>query len=180
MGLAIPHCNVYQQFLANAELKNKFLRYLMDQFIQLSCCKRLPVQIIIDYDDLSCPISIYNGGQTDLAMLKINNGEADYNVWYHCMMSTSRHIIILGSDTDIWVYGLAFLDCGWINNKVVYIEKSIGSEYAHLNAFSEAVSTHPKLNVTRYEKRDRSGYFIIFAFLVSIDSYACVRSNGAN
>ena len=36
------------------------------------------------------------------------------------------------------------------------------------------------LNVTRYEKRDRSGYFIIFAFLVSIDSYACVRSNGAN
>ena len=36
------------------------------------------------------------------------------------------------------------------------------------------------LFVTRYEKRDRSGYFIIFAFLVSIDSYACVRSNGAN
>ena len=36
------------------------------------------------------------------------------------------------------------------------------------------------LYVTRYEKRDRSGYFIIFAFLVSIDSYACVRSNGAN
>ena len=34
--------------------------------------------------------------------------------------------------------------------------------------------------VTRYEKRDRSGYFIIFAFLVSFDSYACVRSNGAN
>ena len=35
-------------------------------------------------------------------------------------------------------------------------------------------------NVTRYEKKDRSGYFIIFAFFVSIDSYACVRSNGAN
>ena len=29
--------------------------------------------------------------------------------------------------------------------------------------------------VTRYEKRDRSGYFIIFAFLVSFDSYACVQ-----
>ena len=37
-----------------------------------------------------------------------------------------------------------------------------------------------EIYVTRYEKRDRSGYFIIFAFLVSIDSYACVRSNGAN
>ena len=58
------------------------------------------------------------------------------------MMSTSRNIIIIGSDTDIWVYGLAFLECGWINNKVVYVEKSIGSEYAHINAFT----SHPKLN----------------------------------
>ena len=73
-------------------------------------------------------------------MLQNKNGEADYNVWYHCMMSTSRNVVILGSDTDIWVYGLAFLEC-----KVVYIEKAIGSEYAYLNAFSEAVSSHPKL-----------------------------------
>ena len=38
--------------------------------------------------------------------------------------------------------------------------------------------SHSGSHVTRYEKRDRSGYFIIFAFLVSLDSYACVRSNG--
>ena len=62
------------------------------------------------------------------------------------MMSTSQNIIIIGSDTDIWVYGLAFLECGWINNKVVYVEKSIGSEYAHINAFSEAITSHFKLN----------------------------------
>lgn len=101
----------------------------MDQFIELSCSKQLPVQIIVDYDDINSPVSIYNGGRTDLPMLQNKNGEADY-VWYHCMMSTSRNVVILGSDTDIWVYGLAFLDCGWINSKVVYIEKAIGSEYA--------------------------------------------------
>ena len=83
------------------------------------------VQIVIDYEDLNCPLSIYNGGQTYLPMLQNKNGEADY-VWYHCMMSTSRNIIIMRSDMDIiWVCGLAFLQCGWINNKVVYVEKSI-------------------------------------------------------
>ena len=62
------------------------------------------------------------------------------------MMSTSQNIIVMGSDTDMCVYGLASLEFGRINDKVVYIEKSIGVEYAHLNGFSEAVSTHPKLN----------------------------------
>ena len=100
---AIPHSSEYQQFLANAQLKQNFIHYLMDQFIQLSCNKRLPVQIVIDYEDLNCSLSIYNGGQTYLPMLQNNNGDAEYNVWYHCMMFTSQNIIIMGSDTDIWV-----------------------------------------------------------------------------
>ena len=110
----------------------------------------MPVHVIIDYEDISCPIGIYNGIQTELPMLQNQNGEADYNVWYHCMLSTSSHIIVLGSDTDIWVYGMAFLEYGWINNKEVHIEKSIGSEYAHLNAFLAAASSHPKLKAIRY------------------------------
>ena len=92
----IPHCSEYQQFLANAQSKKKFVHYLMDHFTQLSCSKQLPIQIIVDYDDLHCPISIYNGEVTELPMLQNKNGEADYNVWYHCMISTSRHIIVLG------------------------------------------------------------------------------------
>ena len=38
------------------------------------------------------------------------------------------NIIILGSDTDIWVYGMAFMGCGWLGNKTVYVERAIGSE----------------------------------------------------
>ena len=34
-------------------------------------------------------------------MLTNKNGEADYNVWYHCLSSLSSNIVILGSDTDI-------------------------------------------------------------------------------
>ena len=57
---AIPNGSDYQQFLANAHLKKLFLHYLMHHFIELSCSKLLPIQIIIDYDDINCPISIYN------------------------------------------------------------------------------------------------------------------------
>ena len=53
--------------------------------------------------------------------------------------------IILGSDTDIWVYGMAYKGCEWLGNKTVYIERAIGSEYVDLNAISEAVLNHPKL-----------------------------------
>ena len=77
-------------------------------------------------------------------MLKNKHGEADYNVWYHCMSSISSNII-LGSDTDIWVYGMAFMGCGWLGNKTVYVERAIGSEYVCLNNMFEAVMNHPKL-----------------------------------
>ena len=87
---AIRHCSEYQQFLANAQIKQKFIHYLMDQFIQLSCRKHQQVQIILDYEDLNCPLSIlYNGGQTHLPMLQNKNGEGEYIVWNHCMMPTS-------------------------------------------------------------------------------------------
>ena len=57
----------------------------------------------------------------------------------------SSNIIILGSDTDIWVYGMAYMGCGWLGNETVYVERAIGSEYVCLNAISEAVMNHPKL-----------------------------------
>ena len=136
---AIPHGSDYQQFLANAHLKRLFLHYLMHHFIRLSCSKSLPIQIVIYYDDINnyCPIGIYNGEQMDLPMLKNENGEADYNVWYHCMMSTSRHII-LGSDTGIWndLSGI------WLARQQTVV--CIGSEYVHINTFQEAAYTHPK------------------------------------
>ena len=57
-------------------------------------------------------------------MLKNKNGEADFNIWYHCITSTSQNFVILGSDTDIWVYGIIYKDCGWLARKVVYVEKN--------------------------------------------------------
>ena len=67
----------------------------------------MAVQVIFEYEGISTSCSVYNGTMVDLPMLANKNGEADYNVWFHCMTSSSIniYIVVLGSDTDIWVYG---------------------------------------------------------------------------
>ena len=65
------------------------------------------------------------------------------------MTSTCRQIVILGSDTDIWVYGMAFMDCGWLENKEVFVEKAINSEYVHLNTLGQSsISSSPASHCT--------------------------------
>lgn len=68
-------------------------------------------------------LAVYNGTRVDLPMLANKNGEADYNVWFHCMTSSSRNIVILGSGTDIWVYGMIFMEGGWFPNKTMLKEE---------------------------------------------------------
>ena len=126
----IPHCNDYQKMLANAELKGKYISYLMDYFVKAA--KNSPIHnihLIFDHEHISCPCLASVGNILDLPMLKNKNGEADYNVWFHCIMSTSDKIVVLGSDTDIWVYGMMFLESGWLRNKDVYVECKVGKEY---------------------------------------------------
>ena len=87
---------------------------------------------MLDYENIACPCRIYNGVKLNLPMLKNNNGEADYNVWYHCMISMLQNVTILGSDTDIWVYGMVYKDCGLLGRKIVYVEKTIEAEYVSI------------------------------------------------
>ena len=82
----IPQCKKYQQMLANENLKKKkFISYIMDQFIKFGMDSDLSVNIILDYEDIECPCSMYKRSKVDLEMLKNKNknGEADYNIWYH-------------------------------------------------------------------------------------------------
>ena len=99
----------------------------MQKFINTTFSKHLAVQVIFDYKGVSQPCSVYNGNVLDLPMLANKNGEADY-VLFHCMTS-SRNIVILSSDMDIWVYGMIFMEGGWFPNKTAYVEKSIETEY---------------------------------------------------
>ena len=104
------------------------------------------MQLIIDYEDLEAPISIYNQTEVAVPLLKNEHGEADYNVWYHCIHSMSNNVVVVGSDTDIWVYGVALLESGWLGDKQIYVEKNVHSEYLHINHLLQNVQSHPKLN----------------------------------
>ena len=97
----IPHANNYQQMLANSLLKQQLIKGLYTA-----------VQVILDYEGIGQPCSIYRRCVLDLPMLVNENGEADYNVWFHCMASASRNVVILSSDTNIWVYGMIFMEGG--------------------------------------------------------------------
>ena len=128
----IHHANNFQQTLANAQLNKQLINYL--------------VLHVVAAQGISTPCSVYNGNMLQLPMLENKNGEADYNVWYHCMASSSTN---MGSDTDIWVYGMIFKEGGWFHNKTVYVERSTQSEYVSLNTLSTAASYHPQLKRTR-------------------------------
>ena len=117
----------------------------MKYFIKIGTNNPSSVFIIIDYEEIDCPCLVFNGSVMNLPMIKNHNGEADYNVWYHCTTSTSNRIIVLGSDTDIWVYGMVFMECGWLANKTIYVECKIGGEYVHVNRLIETSKLHPKL-----------------------------------
>ena len=61
-------------------------------------------------------------------------------MWYHCV---STNIIIVGSDTDIWVYGMALKEAGWLQNKGGFVERSIKTEFVDINEIQQAVTAHP-------------------------------------
>ena len=68
---------------------------------------------------------------------------------------------MVGSDTDVWVYGMALMGCGWLDNKTVYVETSINSEYVSINAILEATTNHPKLKKIQFPTLTLATLYII-------------------
>ena len=76
------------------------------------------LSLILDYEDLNQHI-IRNQTELPLPMLSNQNGEADYNVWYHVKNTLTQNILVIGNDTDIWVYGMALFESGQLGNKQI-------------------------------------------------------------
>ena len=99
----------------------------------------MPVHVMLDYEHT------WDGSKCDLPMLKKKkkneNGEADYNVWYHCMTSTSQNVVVTRT------YGYT----AWCSRTVgglgekLYAEKETGAEYVCINNLHVAVYSQPKL-----------------------------------
>ena len=141
----IPHGKEFQQLLANKELKSKLVTYLMNSFRQMAMQIDLSIALIFDYADIQQPVVILNRRELPLPMLSNKNGEADYNVWFHVRNSLTQTILITGSDTDIWVYGMALFETGLLGEKQIVVERVINAEYVDINAIMEACRLHPVL-----------------------------------
>ena len=111
------------------KLKRELIAYLMNKFTDFALSSHYhDTHVILDYDEVDAPLCVVNGNMSHVPCLKNQLGEADYAMWYHCVMSTSTNIIILGSDTDIWVYGMALKEAGWLQNKRMFVERSIKTD----------------------------------------------------
>ena len=47
--------------------------------------------------------------------------------------------------TPTWIYRMAFIECGWLGDKSIYVERTINAEYVNVNAIVEASVSHPNL-----------------------------------
>ena len=132
--------------LANPKLKSDLISYIMKKFQDFACSPQIvSIQIVLDYEGIDSPISIASGSCIHVPCLRNQLGEADYNLWYHCITSTSNNIIIVGSDTDIWVYGMALKESGWLGNKLVYVERTLNAEFVDICEVYTVIESHPSL-----------------------------------
>ena len=92
----------------------------MNNFRNRALQTEMQMNLILDSEDLSQPIIIRNKIELLLPMLSNQNGEADYNIWYHVKNTLSQNILIVGNDTDInfgfMVWHFLEVD-NWVINK---------------------------------------------------------------
>ena len=147
----VPHCSSYQAMLANPLLKSKLIAYVMKAFQDFACVEHITSILVLDYEGVESPVCILPSGTVmNVPCLSNQLGEADYNVWYHCIQSLSNNVIIVGSDTDLWVYGMAFKESGWLRNKQVYVERTLNAEFVDICEIYNIVQSHPILSKTPY------------------------------
>ena len=89
--------------------------------------------------------SDHNETEISVSTLKNEHGEADYNSWFHAIMAMSNNILIFASDIDMWTYGIALKESGWLEGKSIYVERNVHQEYVDINSTVTAISLYPSL-----------------------------------
>ena len=76
------------------------------------------------------------------------HGEGDVGVWYHCLLRSEQKIMLVSSDTDVWMYGLLVTELSpQLQSKQVYVKclNSSPTLYVNVTRLYESVTTHPQL-----------------------------------
>ena len=157
----IPSAKEFQKLLANKSLKGQLITFLMTKYRNLALKADMQMSLILDYEDLNQPIIIRNQTELPLPMLSNQNGKADYNIWYHVKNTLTQNILVIGNDTDIWVYGMALFESGQLGNKQIKVERVINAEYVDINCIVDACNAHPVLSRIQFPANTLATIYIL-------------------
>ena len=147
----VPHGTQYTSALQISNFKSKLITYLVNTFTQMALDKCQNTKLIIDYKG-KFPLSIF-GGKVDNMVDRCNNkGEADSGIWFHAAKSTSKQIIVIANDTDVFMYGIALMESGYLSNKDVAVERCYEREYVSINTAVDCFSSHDSLKSLAQQK----------------------------
>ena len=148
-SVPVPRSRDYSALLTKPEFKNKLLRYITDKLVKRciqESSQTTSVTFVVDSPTLP---AIYSIQQGTINSIKHNqHGEGDVGVWYHCLLRPEKNVLIVSSDTDIWMYGLLLTELSHQLQSRATCVKCLNSSsmtYINVTQLYESICTHPQL-----------------------------------
>ena len=128
---SLLHGQRYVKALQNDAYKASFVKLISSCFLEKSLVSQWKnTTVIIDSDEFgSFPRIVTDGHINNMFERHNNKGEADVGIWFHASKSQLQKIIVMASDTDIYMYGMALMEMKRFSNdgdKEVAVELSFG------------------------------------------------------
>ena len=167
----------YISLLSSPSFKADLLEYLTKHFIAqaVQVTNTYPFQLLLDSPSITKPALVSQGILTDQPSNK--HGEADYAIWHHTIHASSRHIIIVSSDTDTWVYGLGLAEVGWLQGKQVYVKRGNVDSFVNINLAAQLITTHPSLSNTNHPVSSVVALYVLTGCDYLSSFYRCTKRN---
>ena len=111
--------------LTNRQTASSAVQYITLQFLAkaTSVTRQYRFSVTVDSPSLSTVITVQNGNKQSSP--NNQHGEADFAVWHHLIQATYSNFVVVSSDTDTWVYGLAINRTLFLTGKNVYVQRAL-------------------------------------------------------
>ena len=104
------------------------------------------------------------------------HGEAGFAVWHHCIHTHSDNIVVVSSDTDTWVYGLAIYAARHLSGKNVYVQRGNSESYININRAATLISNHRVLSTTDYPVLTLVALYVLTGCDYVSSLYRCAKT----
>ena len=149
---SLLHGQRYVKALQNDDYKASFIKSISSCFLEKSLVSQWKnTTVIIDSDEFGSFPRIVTDGHINIFERHNNKGEADVGIWFHASKSQLQKILVMASDTDIYMYGMALMEIKRFSNdgdKEVAVELSFGKEFFYVNKAIHLIQNHPLLNIS--------------------------------